>query len=102
MLIHLHVCQFIIVSDKRQQHAVVTCLECGTFKRYVGIPERIQWIDKDENWEDTVTNGVLVSRPEKNKQNRKKNKGTINNPNNSNVTQTDVTQSSSKQTNSNS
>ena len=49
----------------------MTCLECGTPRRYVYKPAKIPWIDREEAWEDKVVHGKMVT--EGNKQNQKQN-----------------------------
>lgn len=61
---------------KREKHTVVTCLECGTPKRYVYRPTKIPWIDKSDAWEDKIVFGKPVKDETKgNQQQNKKNQG---------------------------
>lgn len=45
---------------KREKHSVVTCLECGTVRRYVYKAAKIPWIDKADAWEDKIIFGKPV------------------------------------------
>lgn len=54
----------------------MTCLECGTPKRYVYRPSKIPWIDKSDAWEDKIIFGKPVKDETKeNQQQNKKNQG---------------------------
>lgn len=56
---------------RRQKHTVVTCLECGTHRRYVYKPAKIAWIDREEAWEGRIVCGKSVT--DGNKQSQKQN-----------------------------
>lgn len=46
---------------KRQKHSVVTCLECGTPRRYIYKTAKIPWIDREEAWDDKIVHGKTVA-----------------------------------------
>jgi RNase P subunit RPR2 len=39
----------------------VTCLECGTFRRYVYNRKTVPWMDRPEAWVDTIVSGQPVT-----------------------------------------
>ncbi|XP_045214174.2 ribonuclease P protein subunit p21-like [Mercenaria mercenaria] len=49
------------VKKKRQKQTVVTCLECGTFRRFIYNGKNIPWMDRQEAWIDTVVSGQSVT-----------------------------------------
>ena len=51
---------------------MVTCLKCGTVRRFVNNPKSVQRLETPEEWEDIVVNGLLVAERKKKKQGKQK------------------------------
>lgn len=48
-------------KEKRQKQTVVTCLGCGTLRRFVYNNKTVPWVDRPEAWVDIVMKGQSVS-----------------------------------------
>ncbi|KAH3864452.1 uncharacterized protein LOC127866886 isoform X1 [Dreissena polymorpha] len=48
------------IKKKRQKMTTVTCLECGTMKRYLNIPDFTPDIDKPDSWVCVVQDGMSL------------------------------------------
>ena len=58
----MHVYEHMILNlEKRQKQTVVTCLGCGTFRRYVYNKKNVPWMDQAEAWIDTIVSGQAVT-----------------------------------------
>lgn len=55
------------VKKKRQKQTIVTCLGCGTLRRFVYNVKAMPWVDRPEAWIDTVINGQSVTAQQQNK-----------------------------------